>query len=104
MSENTILKGGSPDRTVTPADEHTLRHGLPPRGFSTGHDVLPEGPAALVISHPGHELRLFGWLRLAKPSVFILTDGSGRSDASRIASTSRILASAGANPGGIFGR
>src|SRR5207253_5484219 len=37
--------------------------------------ALPGGRAALVIAHPGHELRVYHWLRLARPSVFILTDG-----------------------------
>jgi AcrR family transcriptional regulator len=60
--------------------------------------------AALVIAHPGHELRVHHWLEEAKPLVFVLTDGSGRTTQSRLASTSKILQQAGATPGSIYGR
>ena len=40
--------------------------------------------ALLVIAHPGHELRLYGWLRKVRPLVAILTDGSGSTGISRI--------------------
>lgn len=65
--------------------------------------VLP-GPAALVIAHPGHELRLFRWLELDRPTVFVLTDGSGRSGRSRLSSTLRVIEAAGARAGEIAGR
>lgn len=39
---------------------------------------LPPGNYALSIAHPGHELRLHGFLEQAKPFVWILTDGSER--------------------------
>lgn len=35
---------------------------------------LPSGNWALSIAHPGHELRLHGFLEMAKPYTFILTD------------------------------
>jgi hypothetical protein len=60
--------------------------------------------AALIIAHPGHELRVHHWLETAKPLVFVLTDGSGRTAQSRLASTSKILAQTGATPGAIYGR
>jgi hypothetical protein len=60
--------------------------------------------AALVIAHPGHELRVHGWVERARPLVFILTDGSGHDGRSRLASTSRVLKNAGAAPGSIYGR
>ena len=59
--------------------------------------------AALVIAHPGHELRVHGWLEFARPAVFVLTDGSGRAAASRLEATRRILAVALARPGSIYG-
>jgi AcrR family transcriptional regulator len=62
------------------------------------------GKAALVIAHPGHELCVHGWLETARPLVFVLTDGSGRSGVSRLNSTSEILADAGASVGSIYGR
>jgi hypothetical protein len=58
---------------------------------------------ALVIAHPGHELRLFGWLCDARPDVFVLTDGSGHSGPPRIESTRRLLETVGARPGALFG-
>jgi hypothetical protein len=59
--------------------------------------------SALVIAHPGHELRVHGWLEREKPVVFVLTDGSGGSRGSRIGSTRRLIADIGASPGPIFG-
>lgn len=61
-------------------------------------------PAALVIAHPGHELKVHRWLELARPLVFVLTDGSGHGGRSRLASTAALLARTGARPGPIFGR
>lgn len=60
--------------------------------------------AALVIAHPGHELRVYNWLSLVHPSVFVLTDGSGHSGKSRLHRTTSILDSLGARPGSIYGR
>jgi hypothetical protein len=62
------------------------------------------GKCALLISHPGHEIRVHGWLEKAKPVVYVLTDGSGRSGTSRLASTTRLLTTAGASAGSIYGR
>src|SRR5437868_6155828 len=59
--------------------------------------------AALVIAHPGHELRVHHWVERARPITFILTDGSGYANGSRIASTTAVLARAGARRGAIFG-
>lgn len=60
--------------------------------------------AALVISHPGHELCVHHWLETARPDVFVLTDGSGRSGISRLDSTTKIIADAGASAATIYGR
>lgn len=59
---------------------------------------------ALVIGHPGHELMVHGWLAETQPLVFILTDGSGRTNQSRVASSARILENVGAKQGSIYGR
>ncbi len=59
--------------------------------------------AALVVAHPGHELRVHRWLELARPLVFVLTDGSGRSGRSRLAATTEILARCGARPAPVYG-
>jgi hypothetical protein len=66
-------------------------------------DGTVEGRAALIVGHPGHELRVHRWLELAKPTVYVLTDGSGHTGRSRLRSTSKVLAAAGATPGTIFG-
>lgn len=60
--------------------------------------------AALVIGHPGHELLVHGWLEVMNPFVFVLTDGSGRSNQSRLDSTTKVLNETGAKSGGIYGR
>lgn len=60
--------------------------------------------AALIIAHPGHELRVHRWMEMARPLVLVLTDGSGRSSESRLASTTRILNATGARVGVVCGR
>jgi hypothetical protein len=65
---------------------------------------MPHGAAMLVVGHPGHELRVHGWLESAKPIVMVLTDGSGHHGTPRLASTSTVLAHAGATAGSVFGR
>lgn len=69
---------------------------LPPR--------LPPGRAALVVGHPGHELRIHGWLERAQPIVFVLTDGSGHGNRSRLASSTRVIDRASGRTGSIYGR
>ena len=63
-----------------------------------------EKNCALVVAHPGHELRLYGWLTQALPTVFVLTDGSGHSGDSRLRQTTEILQTIGARVGSIYGR
>src|SRR6186997_2119133 len=59
---------------------------------------------ALVVGHPGHELRVYGWLMGARPEVHVLTDGSGSDRASRIASTTALLDDVDAVRGSIYAR
>ena len=59
-------------------------------------------PAALIVGHPGHELRLFRWLELAQPTVCVLTDGSG-SGRSRIASSFHLIEATGSTAGPVMG-
>jgi hypothetical protein len=59
--------------------------------------------AALVIAHPGHELHIHHWLELARPVTFILTDGSGHTDRSRLHASTATLQRAGARRGSIYG-
>jgi hypothetical protein len=60
--------------------------------------------SALLIAHPGHELRVYGWSRMAHPRVDILTDGSGAGGCSRLKRSAELLSSMGAERGAIFGR
>lgn len=58
---------------------------------------------ALIVAHPGHELMVLGWVEDARPRVSILTDGSGRSGVSRIASSEKVLRDARADVGSVWG-
>ncbi|HEU4766407.1 MAG TPA: hypothetical protein VFS77_03505 [Pyrinomonadaceae bacterium] len=60
--------------------------------------------AALVVAHPSHELRMYGWLEQTRPYVCVLTDGAGRSGEPRLDRTSEVLSRVGAKQGAIFGR
>lgn len=60
--------------------------------------------AAMIIAHPGHELRMHHWVETARPEVLVLTDGSGRTNQSRLDSTTKVLQRAGALPGPVYGR
>jgi hypothetical protein len=67
-------------------------------------DEDPDTTQFLLIAHPGHELCVHAWLTARRPKVFVLTDGSGHSRQSRIASTTAVLRDAGAKPGSIYAR
>lgn len=56
---------------------------------------------ALLVAHPGHELRVWHWVERTRPLVCVLTDGSGSHGVSRLAATHRLLARAGAPLGPI---
>lgn len=75
----------------------------PTIGYFLPH-ALRDRRAALVVAHPGHELRVHGWMELAHPFVCVLTDGSGHSGQSRLESTTRLLAKSSAPLGSIYGR
>jgi len=60
--------------------------------------------SALVVAHPGHELRVHHWMEREKPLYFCLTDGSGGAGQSRIASSGRLLEHVGAARGRLYGR
>jgi hypothetical protein len=57
----------------------------------------------LVIAHPGHELRVHHWLEQARPLVLVLTDGSGHTGSSRVATTTAVLQRAKAIPSSFYG-
>lgn len=59
---------------------------------------------ALMIAHPGHELRAYGWLSRSRPMTYVLTDGSGGDGISRLRFTEELLDQCDARPGEVFGR
>lgn len=59
--------------------------------------------AALILGHPGHELRVFRFVEIYKPRVYVLTDGSGSGDISRLKSTTDLLNGCGAEISPIMG-
>lgn len=63
---------------------------------------LRHRPAVLVVAHPGHELRVHGWLEAARPEVWVLTNGAGHGERGRLDSTTRVLQRAGATMGSAF--
>jgi hypothetical protein len=58
----------------------------------------------LIVAHPGHELRVHGWLEAARPLVCVLTDGSGSGGEGRIESTSALLNRTVSRRGSVYGR
>jgi len=68
------------------------------------NDSPTPNTTALVVAHPGHELLVFHWLEKHQPIYCCLTDGSGGWAASRLSSTTRLLATVGASVGPIYGR
>src|SRR6476661_3115264 len=59
-------------------------------------DFFAQRRCAMIIGHPGHELRVWGWLHAARPLVFVLTDGSGHGEHSRLDLTCELVRTAGA--------
>ena len=66
---------------------------------SSNHETI----SAIIVAHPGHELLLHHWLEIDRPIVFALTDGSGGHGEDRRAMSLRIIQSAGASVGAVFG-
>jgi hypothetical protein len=58
----------------------------------------------VVVAHPGHELRVLDFIARTSPLVAVLTDGSGSTGRSRLASTTALLDEVGARPAPVFGR
>ncbi len=58
---------------------------------------------ALIIGHPGHELRIFRFLEIYQPRVTVLTDGSGNTGAPRTPNTIKILQQCGCSLSPIMG-
>jgi hypothetical protein len=57
----------------------------------------------LVFAHPGHELRAYHLMERVRPTVVVLTDGSGSITTSRLDDSRSLITSAGARVGDTFG-
>ena len=58
----------------------------------------------LYVAHPGHELALADWIGKRRPTINILTDGSGSENRERLTSSKSFIKSRNASRGSIFGR
>ncbi len=58
---------------------------------------------ALVVAHPGHELRAFHFLERTRPFVSVLTDGSGSHGVPRLDETTCLLDESGATRDTVYG-
>ena len=65
--------------------------------------MLAGAAPILIVAHPGHELRLFHWMELTRPTVFVLTDGSGGGAKKRTPYSRHVVEAAGARCGHFFG-
>lgn len=64
----------------------------------------PANRSAAFVAHPGHELRLHGWMSRAKPVCTILTTGSrSGTDRDRLQASTRIVENAGGQCSALFG-
>jgi hypothetical protein len=68
---------------------------------ATPHPI--DGRPLLIVAHPGHELPLFHWMEVHKPTVFIMTDGSGGSTTSRLRYSEQCIQTTAAIRGSVFG-
>lgn len=60
--------------------------------------------SALFVAHPGHELRLHGWMSHEKPICMVLTTGSrSGSDITRLQASADVIQSAGGRSSELFG-
>lgn len=66
--------------------------------------ISHDARVAVVIGHPGHELRIHRFLEIYRPIVFVLTDGSGTTGKSRLDKTLNIIHNTGSSIGSITGR
>ncbi len=71
--------------------------------MADGRAAQSNHKAALIVAHPGHELRVHHWLETTRPLVCVLTDGSGHTGRSRLESSTRVLTAAGARIGPVYG-
>jgi hypothetical protein len=66
--------------------------------------INPESRVALILGHPGHELRVLNFLETYRPRVYVLTDGSGKDKVSRVGRTQTILTKSGCSMSPVMGK
>ncbi len=66
-------------------------------------EAFADRRCALIVGHPGHELRVWGWMRAARPIVAVLTDGGGHLGRSRLPLSQALCDEAGARASRWFG-
>jgi hypothetical protein len=73
--------------------------------MSEEHESLlnDAGSWTFVFAHPGHELRAHHLMERVQPDVFVLTDGSGSTAASRLDDSRALIARTGARSTATFG-
>src|ERR1700755_481943 len=90
------------ERAAKPSPATLLPHAGVRASESSKLSPMTPLPAALVVAHPGHELRLYRWLEIARPLVCGVTDGSG-SGRARLQSSTEILDAIGCTAGSVMG-
>ena len=67
-------------------------------------EILSPTSPVVFLAHPGHEVRLYGWIAKTKPTVHVLTTGSRHTRRmERLNACARILDGLGAAKGVLFG-
>jgi hypothetical protein len=64
--------------------------------------LLTPGRSALIVAHPGHELRVFGWLAQMRPTLHVLTAGDGAYGGGRAEESRAITEQLGCPIGSVF--
>jgi hypothetical protein len=60
-------------------------------------------PSVLVVAHPGHEARIFGWYERMRPYLFLLTKGDRNDNSARLEFARELADRTGAIAGSLFG-
>jgi hypothetical protein len=66
--------------------------------------IQTNSKVAFILGHPGHELRVYRFMELYKPRVYVLTDGSGPDGKKRVYNTLKLIRETGATAGPLMGR
>jgi hypothetical protein len=70
---------------------------------SNDHRLTDLRPWLFILAHPGHELRAYHLMERVRPSVAVLTDGSGGTTTARTGDSRALIAHTGARAAATFG-